>query len=253
MRWRALALLLLSGCASWDPPSEEPLRGGDTRDCQTPSCVDVVVAVDTSGSSADPIDRLPEFKLRDLFVRPGAGSSSRLWTALDGLKLALPQLDDAKVAVALTGFAGDTDVVERSSWLEASLTNDYASIEAGVERMRARGADGGSCHACAVKLAASVLAPGREAGRCSLLVLLADAYPTLPRGPESEDGNRRDFAFALERSGIRHRVLVRLGIDEAKPVARLEVLMSAVDMEVPAATHADHVSAAIVQAVDSCD
>ncbi|MDJ0851884.1 MAG: hypothetical protein QNK04_26185 [Myxococcota bacterium] len=157
LRWVLTALVLgQTACGgSWAPPHDPAIAGSDSRECDAASlCVDLAVAVDTSLSASLGPGEIDSPKYA-LVGYPKAAAGSRLWVALDGLERALLDLDAAKLAVSLIGFAGDGAGTNPAGWIEASLTNDFEALGRASSRMRSRGAGGSSCHALFVVVGAA--------------------------------------------------------------------------------------------------
>lgn len=244
--------LLLNGCASWAPFQDRPIRADDSRKCNSPNaCTDLVIAVDTSASSAWDIAEPDEWK-GEIWGYPDAGPGSRLWAALDGLDSAVRDLDPATVGVALIRFSGELDRGATAAWVEAELTNDYAAIETAAARMRERGSDGWSCHACAVRLAGPILVNAAKENRCPVLVILADTRPTLPYGPGFTEDSQREVAKALRENGITESTLVAVGHVDHEEAQRMQNVLESAGGSVLAVNGSGGVANAILTAVESC-
>jgi hypothetical protein len=257
MRWRALALLaLLCGCRSWAPPDVQAVQAGDRRSCNRNHCVDLVIVIDTSASMAEPVSGYNPTLLEMLFPAVAdAGPDSRLWIGLDGIASAVKSLDPDRVGIALTGFAGDFDTPSTrggESWVELGITDDYAAVDDALVRIRSRGASGGSCHACAVTLARTLL-PSASANRCQAVVMVADADPTQPHGPENEDANQQEFVQALVAPELGNFTLLSVGRQRDGVLERLHREVSPHRGAVAVAADAPAVAAAIMEAVESCE
>ena len=251
MHWRiGLTLaLLLNGCASWAPPLDDPIRGGDSRTCSAPgACIDLVVAVDTSISSADIIGEPPP-----IFGNSEAGPGSVYWAALDGLDSAVRTLDSASAGVAVIGFAGGPQrPIEDAGWIEAELTNDFASIHAATARMRARGASGRTCHACAVLLASSILAKNTRENRCPILLVLTDYSVTLPYGPGFWRENNQLVGKALRDTRIRRSTFVVVGSLDEEKGPHLQSVLEGAGSRMVLANNSTDIAEAIVEAANAC-
>ena len=260
-RWGVLLCLLPGGCAyHWEKPRVDPVQASDRRDCSAGNrCVDLVVVVDTSGSSSDAPGEDPTFSWNPVRVGlfhldPPNGPESRLWIGLDGVDSALNQLNATRVGVALVGFAGrfEENRPETASWLEAPLTDDYSLTRSGVTRIRARGPAGVSCHACAVRFAQSLLA-ATASTHCRAIVMVGDTDPTRPYGPARMAANQREFATAVAESPGVDFTLVALGHENALQIERLSQLLASSGSKLVSVRDAAEVTRAIVTAADACE
>jgi len=246
-----MLVLFASGCAHWALPKDPVVRGGDSRNCSSRvSCVDLLIAVDTSVSSAHEVGA-PDSWANDVFGYPDVGPESRLWVGLDGLRDALRELDPAYVGVSLMAFAGAPKRPNEAGWIEAEVTNSFPAVERAADRLRARGASGSSCHGCAVMTAAPLIENAQKTNRCVALILLADAEPTLPYGPAFPDDNNRAIAAALRKVGV-PATLVAVGQSGDERVARIQTALAQAGGRVSTPEDRGGVAKAILAAVGSC-
>jgi hypothetical protein len=250
MRRLAVALLaLLCGCSS-PGTSPEPPRALDTRSCQPAhSCVDLVVAIDASFSSVDPIGQ--PVKPERIFGRSSeAGPGTKLWAATDGLEAALAQLDSGRVAVAVTRLTMER---EGGSAVEIRPTNDFAAVGAALARIREREARDSSCHGCAARTALSLLTPAIAAGRCPIFVILADTLVTAPHDPSRFSDNEDEFAQAMFPLSLATPTLVALEPNWAEQAQRLAQKLAVAGARMVTADDTAKVTSAIVGAVETCE
>ena len=247
-----LAALLLLGCArTWVPPQVEVLHPGDRRVCGPDHrCVDLI---DTSESSSDLVAGSEGF-FEVIFGPFGdPRPRSELWTGLDGIASALDRLDPGGVGVALIGFAGYIDApagADRESWVEIGITDDYPAVRTALERVRARGASGMSCHACAVKLAGALLRRPSDGNRCEAVVMVGDTIPTQPYGPGNMDANEWELAGAVAATNTGTFTLISLGSPD--DALTLKEKLSPERSRVIFVRDAAQVADAIAKAVDAC-
>jgi hypothetical protein len=251
-RATALVALLLSACASWAPPQDDPIRAGDSRVCiSSGTCTDLVIAIDTSSSSALSIEKSEGLKAAYLGY-PDAGAGSRLWVSIEGIRRALGILDSERVGVGLIGFAGEQHSKFESAWVEATVSNDFAAIDTAAARMRARGASGESCHGCAVKVAGRVVGIPAMKDRCPVLLMLADTNVTMPYGPGFRKDNERAFVEELVKLGASRSTFVAVGETDEEDALRLKAALATAGGEMILARSSVDVENAIVRAVEAC-
>jgi hypothetical protein len=242
MRKLALALLaLLCGCSLPGTPQ----RALDTRSCQPAStCVDLVVAIDASPSSRDPIGRPAEAE--NIFGRGDAEPGSMLWAATHGLESALTWFDPARVAVAVIRLTED-------SAPETGLTSDFALVGAALNRIREREPRDESCHGCAARMALPLLTPGIAAGHCPIFLVLADTLVMDPHGPSGIAENENEFAQAVFPLSLAHPTLIALEPNEPEQAERLASKLALAGARMVKAGDSPAVTLAIVEAVESCE
>jgi hypothetical protein len=160
---------------------------------------------DVDGDGVIGID--PRFELAPAGTYPPAVVStdpqdSVLHAEIQAARALLESLDRRRVRVGVLSFAGEVDprtgrrarMDQQDAWLEVPLTDDYAQVNRGLTAVLARGSNGATDFAAAIRLAISELSGvggARSEARADarrVVLLLSDGMPTLPIG----HGNDQD-------------------------------------------------------------
>jgi len=176
--------------------------------------VDAVVVIDTSESTTRYARRRDPVKARmrgrhDPWARPPSILAQELRSA----ELLLADLDPRDVRIAIVTFAGADEGqapdTTKSARTEVALTRRFEALDAGLQRVAARGAAGRTDMAAALDRAVAELT-GRGESRPDratekAIVFFTDGTPTLPF-PDDARANERAVFEAAERAaaaGIR--------------------------------------------------
>jgi len=156
-------------------------------------------------------------------------------TILDGF-------DPERVRVGLITFSGKSDPAtgkridrnQQDAFLQVPLTNDYASVEAALQRVLAEGPGGATNFAAGIRLATKELtglgggSSAQRDGVKPVILFLTDGQPSFPAGlaTVSDPG---DIEAAVAAARVAHQAGVRinsyaLGPDAlTKPIAATEI------------------------------
>ncbi len=223
------------------------IDGAALADSAGPQSFDVMIVLDVSNSTRaasggdidgdgvvgiDPYNEL----LPPGALPPGVRSTDPDDTILNAQVRAalalLEGLDARRVRVGLISFAGDVDPAtgrrrspnQQDAWLEAPLTDDFASMRRSLAGILARGPHGATNFAAGIRLAVTELsglsgAQSRarpEARKVALL--LTDGLPTLPvgRGTDVDPG---DEEAALRAADLAHAAGVSINTYAIGPEA----------------------------------
>jgi hypothetical protein len=193
------------------------LIGSASADADLGDRFDVVLALDVSEStraaSGTDVDRDgvigvdPRFELVPVGTYPPEVVSTDpqdtvLHAEIQAARALLESLDPKRVRVAVVSFGGEVDpttgrrkrIDQQDAWLEVPLTDDYAQVNRALTAVLARGSNGATNFAAAIRLAIAELS-GVGGGRSTprpdarrVVLLLSDGMPTLPIG----HGNKED-------------------------------------------------------------
>lgn len=172
--------------------------------CAAAPCVDLILVLDTSLSSADPW--------------PMSGDPSVLAAELRAAGALLGALDPRHAAVGIVAFSGDVPRSDSSApwrnpqggrfpaWTEAPLTADFRRLRGVLEELGRREPDGSSQVAAGIKQGAIELGWPRRAesnprsGARAAMVILTDAGPLLPdESPAARSRALKSVRGALKR------------------------------------------------------
>ncbi len=197
---------------------------------RTPAaCLDLALVVDVSYSTAWRMDGTDQPNDRPGRAAP-APKGSVLDAELNAFARLIASLDPHRIAITVLSFSGDHEPESRDVWTEVQLTNDYALVLSGLERIRRRGGFGMTNTSAAIDQARRELLLGvSEAARSPrMLVLITDGVPTLPH--RERRPNERAVALAVERAaqdgvqvyilGVgRYFEMLRMGLGERVRIA----------------------------------
>ena len=186
-----LAVIWLSGCATAQPGLQS-LPGRSLDECglgglERVRDLDVAIAIDASGSTADPsgsdIDGDGTIgKPRDSMTNRG---DSLLSAQVAGIKSLIPEFRLRDLRLSIVSFSGRDrfddpaspepvpDAVRRNA-----LTSDATELEAALERVLAKGSRGTANFAAAMHRSLAALYDGPELARRRGVVLLMSDSPT---------------------------------------------------------------------------
>lgn len=204
------------------------LTGSALADAADPRVFDVMLVLDTSGSTATAsggdidgdgvVGINPKAEGLEAMFPPGVLSTDPDDTILHAqVRSALALLegvDPRRVRVGLISFAGEVDTTtgyrlsptQQDAWLEAPLTGDFAAVRHALAGVLARGAHGATNYSAGILLAVTELggltgarsAPRGEAKR--VVLFLTDGLPSFPvgLGNETDPGDEEAALRAAE-------------------------------------------------------
>jgi len=218
-----------------------------------PTRFDVMLAIDVSSSTSAPsgvdvdadglVGRREPPLVRGLpAVECSDPGDTVLAAELAAARALLGELDPERVHVGVIGFSGQADPSGESALPESTrdatlhqpLTDDYAQVQAALERIAQGGPGGGTNMAHGVRLAARELSGGpgalskpREGAR-RVVLLLTDGKPSLPHGSaELDDPEDIEAAAAAAQAAGEAGIAINVfGLgDEANdfPIAPREI------------------------------
>lgn len=176
-------------------------RARDTTPQPTRAPADVMIVIDTSGSTSNPSGLRVDREGKIISSKSGSGLGWLLGSSsiLDAEVAAAIQLlgvsDRTTTRVGVITFAGAYDFLtgygvqgSKNAWLHQPLTFDYEAIHATLLDVRGRGSDGGTDMAAGLRLAIRELL-GLEGAQSQprpdarkVVLLMTDGMPTLPFG-----------------------------------------------------------------------
>lgn len=200
--------------------------------------VDLVFAIDTSGSTCESVGATPVVSETGCGA-PGDGRGPRPGRVLDvelaAARALLERLDPALTRVGVVSFGAGAPIRQAlhrfqgpdtgflGTQLELAPTRDFAEVRRSLDALAEREPDGATNVAGALgRSTQALLRADGEAGR-RLIVLLSDGIPTAPRVTD-----RENLVEALRAAGraARHDVRVlsfAIGDAADQPVASLEI------------------------------
>jgi hypothetical protein len=204
----------LPGARIESPVHQARLTGSALADAADPSVFDVMLVLDTSGSTATAsggdidgdgvVGVNPRAEGLAAMFPPGVLSTdpddSILHAQVRSALALLEGVDARRVRVGLITFSGEVDTTtglrlsptQQDAWLEAPLTGDYAAIRRALAGVLMRGPHGATNYSAGILLAVSELAglsgahsqPRPEAKR--VVLFLTDGLPSFPVGLGNE-------------------------------------------------------------------
>lgn len=169
---------------------------------------DVVIAIDTSGSTAEPtgldidgdgmtgvnpkLELLPRGQYADDVANTDPDDSI-LAAELQGVRALLGALAQSDVRVAIVSFAGNPDPI---TWLQhgdpannahvLAPLGAIATTAAAIDEIEENGSYGGTDFSAAIAKAGRLLCADRRDGAARILLLVTDGTPSLPFGRSTE-------------------------------------------------------------------
>jgi Mg-chelatase subunit ChlD len=154
-----------------------------------PATFDVVLVIDTSGSTRMPAalgdSPIPGILIGP-FDKPGGGPSI-LEAELTGARRFVEVADRASTRIGVVTFSESIGGrPPGNAWVEQPLTTDYQAVGRTLDRVRQRGPNGGTDMAAGLRLAIQELHALQGAtsqarpGARKVVLFLTDGYPTLP-------------------------------------------------------------------------
>lgn len=236
---------------------QAPIRGNAIAEGERPLDIDVIIAIDVSGSTKNPsgadVDADGEigFNPQHELVMPGTYPEGTACTDPDDTILAAEvaagkalasSLDSKRVRVGVISFAGAMNPVtgekarpdQQDAWVELPLTNDLSRVDHALDEILARGPDGGTDFAAGVRLAVTELmgmsgsqSTSRQNSK-KVVLFLTDGLPTFPFKSASV-ADEDDARVALNAARLAHKagvVINAYGLGDgalANPLAATEL------------------------------
>jgi len=212
---------------------QAPIRGNAFTEGNRRLTIDVMIAIDISGSTRaasgvdvdgdgeigfDPqVEQVPP-GMYPADVRSTDPQDSILAAEIAAADALLRNLDPTQVRVGVLSFAGEVNPVtlrqaaygQQDAWLEVPLTNDFDQVRRALQNLLARGPRGGTNFAAGIRLAVTELAglngarstPRPEAAK--ILMFLTDGVPSFPFG-SSRDSDPGDTEAAIGAARVAHK------------------------------------------------
>jgi Mg-chelatase subunit ChlD len=212
---------------------QAPIRGNAFTEGNRRLTIDVMIAIDISGStrtaSGADVDGDGEigFNPHEEQVAPGLFPPEMRSTDPHDTILAaeikaagalLQNLDPAQLRVGVLSFGGEVNPAtgkqaaygQQDAWIEVPLTSDFGQVRRALQDILARGPRGGTNFAAGIRLAVTELAglhgarsaPRPEAAK--VLMFLTDGVPSFPFGLSNES-DPGDIEAALGAARIAHK------------------------------------------------
>ncbi len=212
---------------------QAPIRGSAFTEGNRRLAIDVMIAIDVSGSTRaasgvdvdgdgeigfDPhVEQVPPgtYPADMRSTDPQDSILAAEITAADAL---LRNLDPTQVRVGVLSFGGEVNPVtlrqaaygQQDAWLEVPLTSDFDQVRRALQGILARGPRGGTNFAAGIRLAVTELAglngarstPRPEAAK--ILMFLTDGVPSFPFG-SSRDSDPGDTEAAIGAARVAHK------------------------------------------------
>jgi hypothetical protein len=261
-----LLLLLAPACAARHVPAEHPVDGGDARlAIEFPpegavlggprsaflagrvtagfargESLELVLAIDTSGSTCAPVGEADRAAIQGESCGPrGDGIGPRPGRVIDveiaAARALLGRLDPKLTKVGVVSFGAGAPVRRAlhrfngpdagfvGTLLEIEPTSDFAAVGATLDQVAEREPDGATNLAGAVARSVQALRASRGDSDRRMILLLTDGIPTAPRETDRENlVETVRAAGRAARSGVR---VLSFAIGEAlaQPVAAIEL------------------------------
>jgi hypothetical protein len=212
---------------------QAPIRGNAFTEGKRRLAIDVMIAIDISGSTRaasgvdvdgdgeigfDPhVEQVPP-GLYPLDVRSTDPQDSILAAEIAAADALLQNLDPTHLRVGVLSFAGEVNPTtlrqavygQQDAWLEVPLTSDFDQVRRALQNILTRGPRGGTNFAAGIRLAVTELAglqgarsaPRPEAAK--ILMFLTDGVPSFPFG-SSRDSDPGDTEAALGAARVAHK------------------------------------------------
>lgn len=200
--------------------------------------VDLVFAIDTSGSTCEPVGETP-LVAGTSCGEPGPGSGAQPGRVVDvelaAARALLARLDPANARVGVVSFGAGAPIrrpLYRSNGrdegfvgtrLELAPTGDFGEVERTLVSLAAREPEGATNLAGAIGRATRALLDADEPAERRIVVLLSDGLPSAPRLTDRENLNEAlQAASRTARAGVR---VLSFAVGDAvvEPLAALEV------------------------------
>ncbi len=194
---------------------QAPIRGNAFTEGKRRLAIDVMIAIDISGSTRaasgvdvdgdgeigfDPhLEQIPP-GLYPLEMRSTDPDDSILAAEITAADALLRNLDPTQMRVGILSFGGEVNPAtlrqaaygQQDAWLEVPLTSDFGQVQRALKNILARGPRGGTNFAAGIRLAVTELAglhgaksaPRPEAAK--ILMFLTDGVPSFPFGSSRE-------------------------------------------------------------------
>ncbi len=212
---------------------QAPIRGNAFTEGNRRLAIDVMIAIDISGSTRaasgtdvdgdgeigfDPhVEQVPP-GLYPPEMRSTDPQDTILAAEITAAAALLHNLDPTHLRVGVLSFGGEVNPAtlrqlaygQQDAWLEAPLTSDFGQVRRALQNILARGPRGGTNFAAGIRLAVTELAglhgarsaPRPEAAK--ILMFLTDGVPSFPFG-SSRESDPGDTEAALGAARVAHK------------------------------------------------
>ena len=212
---------------------QAPIRGNAFTEGNRRLAIDVMIAIDISGSTRaasgtdvdgdgeigfDPHAEQVPPGLYPADMRSTDPHDSILAAEITAADALLRTLDPTHLRVGVLSFGGEVNPAtlrqavygQQDAWLEVPLTSDFGQVQRALQSILARGPRGGTNFAAGIRLAVTELAglhgarsaPRPEAAK--ILMFLTDGVPSFPFG-SSRESDPGDTEAALGAARVAHK------------------------------------------------
>ena len=226
---------------------QAPIRGNATADGSEPLQYDIVIAIDLSGStqeaSGTDVDGDGEvgFNPQNELVPDGMYPDDLLSTDPGDTILAaevaaaralIASLEPGRVRIGIVSFAGEVNPQtglrlrydQRDAWVEVPLTSDFYYVHGALDKILARGPNGATNFAAAIRASITELVglTGAKstvrADAKKLILFLTDGTPSFPfgKGTSTDAG---DIEAALNAARLAHKAGITINTYAIGPLA----------------------------------
>ena len=212
---------------------QAPIRGSAFTEGNRRLTIDVMIAIDISGSTRaasgtdvdgdgeigfDPhMEQVPP-GLYPPDVRSTDPEDTILAAEITAAAALLQNLDPTHLRVGVLSFGGEVNPAtlrqaaygQQDAWLEVPLTSDFGEVRRALQSILVRGSRGGTNFAAGIRLAVTELASlhgARSAPRpdaAKILMFLTDGVPSFPFG-SSRESDPGDTEAALGAARVAHK------------------------------------------------
>ena len=212
---------------------QAPIRGSAFTEGNRRLAIDVMIAIDISGSTRaasgtdvdgdgeigfDPhMEQVPP-GLYPPDVRSTDPEDTILAAEITAAAALLQNLDPTHLRVGVLSFGGEVNPAtlrqaaygQQDAWLEVPLTSDFGEVRRALQSILVRGSRGGTNFAAGIRLAVTELASlhgARSAPRpdaAKILMFLTDGVPSFPFG-SSRESDPGDTEAALGAARVAHK------------------------------------------------
>jgi len=226
---------------------QSPIRGNAFTEGKRRLAVDVMIAIDISGStrvaSGADVDGDGEVGFNPQVEQVPAGrfppnmrstdpDDTILAAEIAAAAALLQNLDPTHLRVGVLSFGGEINPTTRrqaaygqqDAWVEVPLTSDFNQVRRALQNILARGSRGGTNFAAGIRLAVTELAGlhgARSATRleaAKILMFLTDGVPSFPFG-SSRESAPGDTEAALGAARVASKAGITINTDALGPSA----------------------------------
>src|SRR5262245_20228742 len=184
---------------------------------QPTAAFDVVIVIDTSGSTQTPAAFGEHAGPLAVFRVPfGVGGPSILQTEAMAARRFAESADPATTRIGVVTFSEGGGFRADNAWVEQPLSSDYGAVRSALQRVGSRTPSGGTDMVAGIRLAIRELrglqvaaSPPRPEAR-KVVLLMTDGYPTLPHPSPTLDERNVNATLAAARLAARAEVVIHM-------------------------------------------